>query len=690
MGENNNINNQQQINREDLHVDKNIKDKKNKHKIIIIISCVIITLLVVTLIAVLVITNKKSDDKEKTKEIETSKKITEKEFKAIVTAYGDAVTLASNNYMALNKGKIPTLDEIKDSIVFDQYKVSCETSKVNFDGSIYLANCKVDGKAVIKDYAYGTLKEESKKSGDKIYLYKYNNTYKGQDSVTKESVNTKQYFVSTYVDYQEGTLVDTYECYTKECKAYDFSDVLGKAIIYDGAYYLYNFNNDEKIKLDITDNNLNYINFVQTDMKVYGLVLYKESGKGAFYNLNSNKIITDYNYYNIYALSSFDGIFAASYEYTYLIDLNNGKILKSIKGLNYISEIHLDSDIYYQAYKMSEGPSYERVVLDQNLNTIIDYNYSVSTFNDNRTISAYKYNDNYFYIFDINGNQIYKSKEYKSILKIVRNYIIVLTKDDELVVVDTNDKIKANFLKVTDNYSLHPLLSGWYTTNGKNGIYFVVSNNSIEYGIDGSGLEYYYIPTTDESGVITTKGVGGYAKPVLYLYPTKKTEVTVTFEKPELLTTTYPKFNKSWKVTANNNGDLYDSKGKYYYGLYWEEEGTSNVDFSTGFYVDKENAINFLEEKLKIIGLNDRERNEFIMYWLPILEKNEHNLVYFELTQERESYNKLNIKPKPDSMLRLAIHVKKVSGKTYIKEQKLTKFKRKGFVAVEWGGVIHN
>ena len=78
------------------------------------------------------------------------------------------------------------------------------------------------------------------------------------------------------------------------------------------------------------------------------------------------------------------------------------------------------------------------------------------------------------------------------------------------------------------------------------------------------------------------------------------------------------------------------------------------------------------------------------MYWLPILEKNEHNLVYFELTKEREKYNKLNISPKPDSLLRVAIHVKKVDGFTYIKEEKLETFKRKGFSAVEWGGVIHN
>lgn len=177
-------------------------------------------------------------------------------------------------------------------------------------------------------------------------------------------------------------------------------------------------------------------------------------------------------------------------------------------------------------------------------------------------------------------------------------------------------------------------------------------------------------------------------KPILYLYPEEETEVTVSFEQPENLTTTYPKYIDSWKVTASPNGDLYDSEGKYYYGLYWDEKD-SERSYVEGFYVEKDNAIPFLEEKMSTIGLNDRERNEFIMYWLPIMEKNKHNLVYFELTDERDYYSKINISPKPDSILRMAMHLKKVDGYVKIKEQKLPTFERNGFTVVEWGGVSY-
>ena len=140
------------------------------------------------------------------------------------------------------------------------------------------------------------------------------------------------------------------------------------------------------------------------------------------------------------------------------------------------------------------------------------------------------------------------------------------------------------------------------------------------------------------------------------------------------------------KVVAQPNGDLRDIEGKYYYGLYWEKR-EDYKEFSDGFYVEKDNATEFLEEKLEILGLNDRERNEFIMYWLPILEKNEKSFVHFELTDELQAENALIISPAPDSLLRIDMTVQKIEEDPKLPEQKLPSFERKGFAAVEWGGV---
>lgn len=179
-------------------------------------------------------------------------------------------------------------------------------------------------------------------------------------------------------------------------------------------------------------------------------------------------------------------------------------------------------------------------------------------------------------------------------------------------------------------------------------------------------------------------------KPILYLYPKEKTNISVKLKYSDRILTSYPKYNNGWNVTAYPNGDLYDLDNQYYYALYWDEKNQTKVDFSSGFYVTKDNAILFLEEKLQVIGLNEKERNEFIMYWLPKLEKNEQSLVYFELTEERQNNNELIIEPKPDSLLRINMHIKKVDNKVNIKEQSLPTFQRYGFVAVEWGGTIHS
>ena len=46
----------------------------------------------------------------------------------------------------------------------------------------------------------------------------------------------------------------------------------------------------------------------------------------------------------------------------------------------------------------------------------------------------------------------------------------------------------------------------------------------------------------------------------------------------------------------------------------------------------------------------------------------------------------LNITPKPDSLIRVFLSIKKLDAPINIKEQKLVSNERKGFTAIEWGG----
>ena len=176
-------------------------------------------------------------------------------------------------------------------------------------------------------------------------------------------------------------------------------------------------------------------------------------------------------------------------------------------------------------------------------------------------------------------------------------------------------------------------------------------------------------------------------KPIIYLYPETKTDIKIRLGYKDKLTTTYPRYNNIWEVTAYPNGDLYDKNNKYYYALYWEGKNTSTRGIrDTGFVVKGENTIEFLEDKLTILGLNDRERNEFIMYWLPKLEKNKYNYIYFESLEEINNNMPLDIIPEPDTLIRVLMEYKPLDNEIKVKEQKLKKVQRNGYTVVEWGG----
>ncbi|MCP4439673.1 MAG: hypothetical protein GY810_12080 [Aureispira sp.] len=177
-------------------------------------------------------------------------------------------------------------------------------------------------------------------------------------------------------------------------------------------------------------------------------------------------------------------------------------------------------------------------------------------------------------------------------------------------------------------------------------------------------------------------------KPIIYLYPEQKTTVNVQLDYQGELTTTYPKYDasKGWIVEAQPNGTLVDPiTQKEYYGLYWEGKDSYQYDLSKGFVVQGEDAADFLDEKLETLGLNRREANEFIVYWLPILEQNEYNFIHFaqeEYTQRAE----LNITPTPETFIRLLMCFKSLASPINIEPQELKAPQRKGFTVVEWGG----
>lgn len=202
-----------------------------------------------------------------------------------------------------------------------------------------------------------------------------------------------------------------------------------------------------------------------------------------------------------------------------------------------------------------------------------------------------------------------------------------------------------------------------------------------QYAIDDINIKISNINNTDPQIAY---------KPIIYIYPTKEQNVKVTLGSSDKLLVSYPIYNNGWNVLAKPDGTLIDNKtNRELYSLYYEANNA--IDFKVeneGFVISKDEIIPFLEEKLEILGLNPREQEEFIIYWLPILQKNNYTYIRFATNEEINNNMSLQVEPSPDTMIRVLMVFKGLEEKINVKEQPLQKVTRNGYTVVEWGATI--
>ena len=178
--------------------------------------------------------------------------------------------------------------------------------------------------------------------------------------------------------------------------------------------------------------------------------------------------------------------------------------------------------------------------------------------------------------------------------------------------------------------------------------------------------------------------------PIIYLYDDECREATVKLDLNGELTCTYPTYNDGWTVKTSPDGTLTDANGRKYEYLFWEADLNMEPDTTRGFCVKNSDTAAFLEEALAELGLSDTEANTFIMYWLPVMEENPYNMIYFQ-TDVYENAAKLEVTPTPDTIVRVNMFFQASDEYVEIEEQDLSSMnpsldERKGFVVVEWGG----
>lgn len=176
------------------------------------------------------------------------------------------------------------------------------------------------------------------------------------------------------------------------------------------------------------------------------------------------------------------------------------------------------------------------------------------------------------------------------------------------------------------------------------------------------------------------------AKPVIYLYPERTTNVSVSLDFDGRLTYTYPAYNGGWNVTAEPDGTLTNrADGSTHYYLFLEGVADFDWPHESGFVVPGNETESFLRETLAEMGLTPREYNDFITYWVPKMQGNKYNLISFS-GEEYSEAAKLTVSPAPDSVLRVHMVWMALDEPVDIPAQSFKPFERRGFTLAEWGG----
>lgn len=180
-------------------------------------------------------------------------------------------------------------------------------------------------------------------------------------------------------------------------------------------------------------------------------------------------------------------------------------------------------------------------------------------------------------------------------------------------------------------------------------------------------------------------------KPIIYLYPEEKTKIDVQVNPNGGFTFTEPAYNGGWSVEAYPDGEITDLKtGQKYDYLYWEGIGLNYPIKEEGFVVRAENLEQFFDDKLSLLGLNEKETGDFKNYWLKKLSADPYYKISFLTRDEFNGIAPLNFSiAKPRTIIRVMMSAEGLNKFKLVPEQKLPAASaRNGFTAVEWGGTL--
>ena len=248
-----------------------------------------------------------------------------------------------------------------------------------------------------------------------------------------------------------------------------------------------------------------------------------------------------------------------------------------------------------------------------------------------------------------------------------------------------------NILKGTAEWAGEASQNIEFWWNGKKFGVDIMGEKMIDHINDRAYMEQLLIKLANKNTGRTKPANGvGALKPNIYLYPEEQTDVIVSFDHPELLTTVIPDYSGNWSVTAEPDGTLHSENGQDYSYLFYESE-TQPFFFGNkeGWLIKADERAERYTEILTEYGFNEKEIADFVEFWVDKLPEGVDYMMYPNDTEIIDRAMPVSFSTEPDSIFRIWFTFE-VYDDQEVPEPEVEEFIRDGFTVVEWGGVILN
>ena len=173
-------------------------------------------------------------------------------------------------------------------------------------------------------------------------------------------------------------------------------------------------------------------------------------------------------------------------------------------------------------------------------------------------------------------------------------------------------------------------------------------------------------------------------KPNIYLYPQTIIDLTVALNFPSggNVTASEPKYINRWQVTVEPSG-LID--GLYEY-LFYESVQPDYGQYEAGWVVAQDGLEDFFRSNLAQTGFIQKEINDFIEYWIPLLNTSPYYAIYPQYSEQLDNMAQLIFSRPPDNLIRLIYSVREIpTNSLKLPPPHIPEFSRNGFTVAEWG-----